>query len=191
MWKWLLAAAVAVDVLLWAQLAGISLAPLAWAVAVFAALLCWILLDSADAAAPGRTRACGMVIGAHLGMLVGTSFDFGPLGLVVLASWCGDNTGLDAAWRMLLVAPWAHAGMAIGGTAGAALTGALQPTNAARSLVAMAFAMLVGDAVACALAARGAAAGPFAMPFAHVGAMLLVTMFVRVHSGVGRRRAWQ
>jgi len=179
MWKWLLAAAVGVDVLLWAQLAGISLVPLAWAVAVFAALFCWILLDSADAAAPGRTRACGMVIGAHLGMLVGTSFDFGPLGLVVLASWCGDNTGLDAAWRML---------MAIGG---AALTGALQPTNAARSLVAMAFAMLVGDAVACALAARGAAAGPFAMPFAHVGAMLLVTMFVRVHSGVGHRRAWQ
>lgn len=52
----------------------------------------------------------------HLGLLLGLMLDFGPAGLLMLASWCSGQGGLGPgdAGRMVTAAPWAHVGMLLG-----------------------------------------------------------------------------
>lgn len=58
----------------------------------------------------------------HIGLMVGLAADFGPVGLLMLASWCsgvGDGEGL----RMFAAAPWGHVGMLIGCNVGMLMAG--------------------------------------------------------------------
>lgn len=52
----------------------------------------------------------------HFGLVLGLMLDFGPAGLLMLASWCSGQGGLGPgdAGRMVAAAPWGHLGMLLG-----------------------------------------------------------------------------
>lgn len=61
----------------------------------------------------------------HLGFLLGLMMDFGPAGLLMLASWCSSIGGLAPGniGAMFPASPWSHAGMLLGCNLGMILAG--------------------------------------------------------------------
>jgi len=72
----------------------------------------------------GLYRLMMMLLLGHLGMLLGAAVDFGPLGLLLLASWCStvDGAGPVALWSKFGIAPWSHLGMLLGCNLGMVLS---------------------------------------------------------------------
>lgn len=61
----------------------------------------------------------------HLGFLLGLMMDFGPAGLLMLASWCSSIGGLAPGnlGAMFAASPWSHTGMLLGCNLGMILAG--------------------------------------------------------------------
>jgi hypothetical protein len=77
---------------------------------------------------PGYRLATLLVFSAalgHLGFLLGLAVDFGPAGLLMLASWCSsqDPGGWSSLAAMIDVAPFSHLGMLFGCNLGMLLAG--------------------------------------------------------------------
>ena len=114
------------QVFLLCRLLEIKLAIPAMSALIIGVPLLIVLLNHAALQARSRCfhMSLLMVVFAHIGILLGAMLDFGPTGLLVLASLCGTLTSLslEHLWSIVSTAPWTFAGMLLGSNLGMLLS---------------------------------------------------------------------